>query len=151
SLALVSSSRVGRKPVDNSFDHLVGLSEKRRRDFEIQSLCCLLIYNELEFCWSLDGEVSWVFSAKHLVHVMRCASVLVHKFNAVGHNSTILREVTVGVQSNETMNRNERDDLGTMNDRKHIRHHDQAGVPRVRSSAIRACMSFSLRTGACTG
>src|SRR5262249_48798738 len=105
----------------HSFDHLVGLSEKRRRDFEIQSLCCLLIYNELEFCWSLDGEVSWVFSAKHLVHVMRCASVLVHKFNAVGHNSTILREVTVGVQSNETMNRNERDDLGTMNDRKHIR------------------------------
>jgi hypothetical protein len=32
------------------------------------------------------------------------------------------------------MNRNERDDLGTMNDRKHIRHHDQAGVPRADDS-----------------
>ena len=52
-----SSSRVGRRPVGNSLDHLVSGYLQRERTSKAERFCGLEIDDEFELGWLHDGQV----------------------------------------------------------------------------------------------
>src|SRR5215471_3807929 len=52
-----------------SFDHLVGAHQYRRWNCDADRSGSLEIYNELEFGWLFDGQISRLGAAENFIHV----------------------------------------------------------------------------------
>jgi hypothetical protein len=72
-----SSSRVGAIPVRNSFDHLVGAREHRRRDFETKRLRGLEIDHQLVLGRRLHKQVGRLLALEDAIDVASRKPVLV--------------------------------------------------------------------------
>jgi hypothetical protein len=57
----------------SSFDHLIGTGEKRRRNFEVECLCCFDIYDQLKLRRLFHRQIRRLGPFQYLVHITRCA------------------------------------------------------------------------------
>src|SRR5262245_4193288 len=64
-----SSSRVGRRPVGNSFDHLVSAADKRQWNREAERLGGLEIDYQLDFGGLLHRKIGWFFALEDAARI----------------------------------------------------------------------------------
>jgi hypothetical protein len=101
-MAWVSCSRVGRRPVGNSLDHLVGAGEKRRWNIETERLGGRQIDNELKVGRLLDWNVGWLSAAQNLVDEVGSARELLRKVWSIGHQTARFNVLPMAVHRRQS-------------------------------------------------
>src|SRR5439155_16645189 len=91
SLALVSSPRVGRRPVGNSFDHLVGAGEQCRRNFQAERPRGLAVDDKLEFRRRLYRQIARLVAPENAIDISCCLSEQSFEFDPISGKTALLR------------------------------------------------------------
>src|SRR5437667_1696388 len=89
----VSSSRVGRTPVHNSFDDLVGAGEDRWWDRQAERRGGLEIDDQLEFRRLLDRQIGWLGALEDLPRVNALLAIGGRQARSVAEQAAGDREV----------------------------------------------------------
>src|SRR6516165_32663 len=88
-----SSSRVGRRPVRNSFDHLVGAAEQRERNGEPERPGGLEIDDQLDLRCLLHRQVGRLLALKDAAGIDADQSERVRKIGSVAHQASCRSEL----------------------------------------------------------
>ena len=87
-----SCSRVGRRPVGNSLDHLIGDGEYAWWDGQPECFGSLKVEDQLKLARLLHGKISGFLAAQYSIDVGRCLPEMIDVIPAVGNQSTFGRE-----------------------------------------------------------
>src|SRR5437870_754166 len=99
----VSSSRVGRTPVHNSFDDLIGASKDRLRYGEAECLGGLEIDDQLEFGRLLDWQVGRFGAFEDLSDVTAGLTIRRHQVRSVADQTAGSGEFALHVDRRNSM------------------------------------------------
>src|SRR5262249_9340488 len=83
-----SSSRVGRRPVSNSLNYLVGQREQLGRDFKTERLGWRECHDEIKLSGLLDGDVAGLCRAQDLIDIAAGAPEKVRIVCSIGHEAS---------------------------------------------------------------
>src|SRR5215510_12351709 len=86
-----------------SFDHLIGAAEQLCWHFEPERLGGLQVDHQLELDWGLDRKLTCLLSLEDAIDITRRAPKIIVLVNDVGQQATDFSEVTVWIDSRETI------------------------------------------------
>src|SRR5262249_45182923 len=95
SIAWVSSSRVGRRPVRNSLDHLVGAANERERNGDAECPGRLEVDDQLDFGGLLDRQLGRFLALENFSSVDADQTVIVRLARSVAQQATSRGEAAI--------------------------------------------------------
>src|SRR5215831_9483434 len=109
----------------HSLDHLVGTSEKHRRNFDAECLSSFEVYNQLEAGRLLDGQFGGRDTLDYLVHVDGGASTQMGNTHSVGDETSCIYKLAEPIHRRQSVSHRKLNEPLSIPNGQRVNHHDE--------------------------